>query len=46
MKHAFMSAAQLKAYRVPVDHAFPIPVKGYVVSFMAFYELRLGVSSH
>jgi hypothetical protein len=36
MKHGFMAAAELKAYRVSVDHVFPVPVEGYVVSFMAF----------
>jgi hypothetical protein len=31
---------------VPVDPTFPAPVKGYMVSFVAFYEWGFGTPSH
>jgi hypothetical protein len=46
MKHGFMAAAELKAYRVSVDHAFSVPAEGYVVSFTAFYEREFGMPPH
>jgi hypothetical protein len=33
-----MKAAELVACRVLEDPAFPMPVEGYMVSFVAFYE--------
>jgi hypothetical protein len=41
-----MKAAELVACRVLEDPAFPMPVEGYMVSFVAFYEWRFGMSSH
>jgi hypothetical protein len=38
MKHGFMLAVKLKAYRVAKDPAFPMLVEGYMVSFTTFYE--------
>jgi hypothetical protein len=46
MKHGIMSVAELKAYRVPTDPAFPAPVEGYVVSFTTFYEWGFSMLSH
>jgi hypothetical protein len=41
-----MMAAKLVAYHVLEDPAFPAPVEGYMVSFVAFYEWRFGTPSH
>jgi hypothetical protein len=46
VKHGFMSAAELKAYRVPKDPVLPALAKGYVVSFTALYERGFGVPPH
>jgi hypothetical protein len=35
-------ATEFVAYRVPEDHAFPTPVEGNVVTFVAFYEWGFG----
>jgi hypothetical protein len=35
-------ATEFTAYRVPEDHAFPTPVEGNVVTFVAFYEWGFG----
>jgi hypothetical protein len=35
-----MTVLELATYRVPEDPAFPTPVEGYVLSFVAFYEQR------
>jgi hypothetical protein len=46
MMHGFMSAVELVACRVLEDLAFPVPTKGYMVSFMAFYERGFGMPPH
>jgi hypothetical protein len=46
MKHGFMSAAELEAYRVLEAPAFPSPLEGYVVSFMTFYERWFSMPPH
>jgi hypothetical protein len=46
MKHGFMSAAELKAGRVPKHPALPAPAEGYVVSFTTFYEQAFSVPLH
>jgi hypothetical protein len=46
MKHGFMAATELEAYRVPEDPVFPAHAKGYVVSFVAFYERGFGMPPH
>jgi hypothetical protein len=46
MKHGFMVATKLEACHVPEDPAFPTPAKGYVVSFMAFYERGFSMPLH
>jgi hypothetical protein len=46
VKQGFMAAAELMAYHVPEDPAFPTPAEGYVVSFVAFYEQGFGTPSH
>jgi hypothetical protein len=38
IKHGFMAATELEAYRVLEDPVFLAHAKGYVVSFVAFYE--------
>jgi hypothetical protein len=42
----FIMVAELTAYRVPEDPSFPAPVKGYMVTFVEFYERGFGVPSH
>jgi hypothetical protein len=46
VKHGFMAAVEFEACQVLVDSAFPAPVEGYVVSFMAFYERGFGMPPH
>jgi hypothetical protein len=46
MKHGFMAAVKLEAYCVPEDPAFPAPMEGYVVSFVAFYERGFDMPLH
>jgi hypothetical protein len=46
MKHGFMSAAELKACRLPKDHELPAPAEGYVVSFTALHEQGFDVPLH
>jgi hypothetical protein len=41
-----MMVVELAACHVLEDLVFPAPAKGYVVSFMAFYEQRFGMPSH
>jgi hypothetical protein len=36
LKHGFMLAAELEAYRVLEDPTSPAPAEGYMVSFMTF----------
>jgi hypothetical protein len=38
MKYGFMAAAELNACWVMEDPALPVPMEGYVVSVMVFYE--------
>jgi hypothetical protein len=42
----FMMVAELTAYHVPEDPALPVLARGYVVSFLAFYEQGFGVLLH
>jgi hypothetical protein len=37
-KQGFMTVVKLTVCRVPMKPVFPVPVGGYVVSFVAFYE--------
>jgi hypothetical protein len=41
-----MTAAELATCHVPEDLASPIPVGGYVMACVEFYEWLFGVSSH
>jgi hypothetical protein len=41
-----MMAAELMTCCVPEDLAFPVPIEGYMVSFVAFYERGFGTPSH
>jgi hypothetical protein len=41
-----MTAMELAACHVPEDPAFSAPVKGYVVTFVACYELGFIAPSH
>jgi hypothetical protein len=45
-KLGFMAATELEAYRVLEDPVFPAHAKGYVVSFVAFYEWGFGMPPH
>jgi hypothetical protein len=45
-KQGFMMVLELTTYRVSEDPAFPMPAKGYVGSFVAFYERGFGTPSH
>jgi hypothetical protein len=46
MKHGLMAVAELEACRVTEDPVFPLPVGGYMVLFMAFYERGFGMPPH
>jgi hypothetical protein len=46
VKQGFMAAAELAAYHVPEDPTFPTPMKGNMVSFVAFYERGFSTPSH
>jgi hypothetical protein len=46
VKHRFMEAEELEAYRVSEEPAFPTHAEGYVVSFMAFYEWGFSMPPH
>jgi hypothetical protein len=41
-----MMVVEHMACRVPEDPTFPMPAEGYVVSFLAFYELGYTTPSH
>jgi hypothetical protein len=41
----FMMATELTTYRVSNDPVSPVPVEGYVVSYVVFYERGLSVPS-
>jgi hypothetical protein len=41
-----MTAMELMACRMPEDPLFSVPVNGYMVTFMAFYERGFVASSH
>jgi hypothetical protein len=45
-KQGFMMAAELASCVLLEDPAFPAPIEGYVVSFVAFYEWGFGTPSH
>jgi hypothetical protein len=45
-KQGFMTVAELVACRVPEDPALPVPLRAYVVSFVAFYEQGFGMPPH
>jgi hypothetical protein len=38
MDQGFMTAVELTTYHLPEDPASPMPVEGYVVAFVVFYE--------
>jgi hypothetical protein len=38
VSQGFMTAVELVTYRMPEDLASPLPVGGYMVAHMAFYE--------
>jgi hypothetical protein len=42
----YMTATERATCRVPVDHASPAPVGGYVVACSAFYERGFGAPPH
>jgi hypothetical protein len=42
----YMTAAERATCRVPVDHASPAPVGGYVVACSTFYERGFGAPPH
>jgi hypothetical protein len=42
----FVVAAELEAFQVPEDTAFPMHAKGYVVSFTTFYERGYNMPPH
>jgi hypothetical protein len=46
VSQGFMTVTELMTYHMPKDPVAPVPVEGYVVSFMAFYERRISVPSH
>jgi hypothetical protein len=46
MNQQFMMAMELTVCRMPECPAFPVPMEGYVVTYMAFYEWGFGMSSH
>jgi hypothetical protein len=41
-----MTVAELAIYCVPVDPMSPVPVRGYVVACLVFYERGFGMPSH
>jgi hypothetical protein len=41
-----MAVTELEACHVLEDPAFPAPLEGYVVSFVAFYEQGFGMPPH
>jgi hypothetical protein len=45
-KQGFMMATKLTTCCVPEDPAFSVHAKGYVVSFVAFYEWGFNKPSH
>jgi hypothetical protein len=46
MKHEFMMAAELATCHMSEGPTFPMPLEGYVVSFVAFYEWGFSTPSH
>jgi hypothetical protein len=46
MSLEYMTAAELATCHVTEDPMSPIPVGGYVVASLAFYEQGFGVPSH
>jgi hypothetical protein len=46
MSLGFMTVAELATCRVPEDLTSPVPVEGYVVTFVAFYERGFEVPSY
>jgi hypothetical protein len=41
-----MATVELATYRVPEDHASPVPVGGYVVACVKFNKQGFRVTSH
>jgi hypothetical protein len=41
-----MTAAEIMTCHMLEDTASPVPMEGYVVSFVAFYQQGFGVPSH
>jgi hypothetical protein len=46
VNQGFMTVTEHAAYHMPVDPSFSMPVDGYVVIFVAFYEWGFGAPSH
>jgi hypothetical protein len=46
VSQAYMTAMELTTCRVPDDPASPVPVEGYVMACMTFYERGFDVPSH
>jgi hypothetical protein len=42
----YMATVELATYRVPEDHASPVPVGGYVVACVKFNKQGFRVTSH
>jgi hypothetical protein len=46
VKQGFMIVVELMACHVSEDPVFPMPIEGYVVSFVVFYERGFSTPSH
>jgi hypothetical protein len=46
MSWGFMTTTELRTCRVPEDPASLVPVGGYVVAYVAFYERGINMPSH
>jgi hypothetical protein len=46
VSQGFMTTVELATCHVPEDPASPVPAKGYVVAYVAYYERGFGVPSH
>jgi hypothetical protein len=42
----YRTTAELATYRVPKDPTSPVPVGGYIMANLAFFERGFGVPSH
>jgi hypothetical protein len=46
VKQGFMTVVDLMACHVSEDPVFPMPMEGYMVSFVVFYERGFSMPSH